>query len=90
MLPHILYRTISVTHLSAYLIHLKKVCHFDTNLISVGCVGFNRGSHLLQLVGWFSVVVDDQSRAIGDTTECDIALEHSLPSGGPAQKNSSQ
>ena len=38
MRPHILYRTISVTHLSAYLIHLKKVAIFDTNLISIGCV----------------------------------------------------
>ena len=38
MRPHILYRTISVTHLSAYLMHLKKVVIFDTNLISVGCV----------------------------------------------------
>ena len=38
MRPHILYRTISETHLSAYLIHLRKVAIFDTNLISVGCV----------------------------------------------------
>ena len=42
--------------------------------------------HILQLVRMFRVVVGDRSRAIDDATECDIALEHSLPSGGPAKR----
>ena len=61
MRPHILYRTISVTHLSAYLIHLKKVAIFDTNLISVGCVQNNNHVQLEKVLEGY-IILDNEYR----------------------------